>query len=90
MHILHLRAQQKNNLPKCQNLTDLFKFLLVQVVSNMFHYLLCPELLVLFDLLKPEHQHVGVVSPPPAGLQHGEISPCSNMKVNSPGAAVTL
>ena len=80
-------SKDKINLPKCQTLTDLFKFLLVPVVSNMFHYFLCPGELVLFDLLVPEHQHVGMVSPPPAWLQHGEISSCSNINnVNNPGA----
>ena len=80
MHIYTCEpSKDKINLPKCQTLTDLFKFLLVPVVSNMFHYFLCPEHLVLFDLLVPEHQQVGLVSPPPARLEHGEISSCNNI-----------
>ena len=63
----------KNNLPKCQGLTYLLQFLLGQGVPNMFHDLLCPEHLVLFELLIPKHQHVVVVSPYPSRLEHLKI-----------------
>ena len=49
----------------------------------MFENRFDPELLVQFDLLIPEHQHVGMVPPRPPGPQHIKISSCSQnqMKV---------
>ena len=60
--------------PESQGFTKLVNFLLREFVADMFENCLDQELRILMDLLVPEHQHVGVVSPSPARSQHLEIS----------------
>ena len=58
----------------CECFTEFVNFRLRELVANMFENCLDKELWILMDLFIPEHQHVWVVSPPPARFQHLEIS----------------